>query len=76
MHPLLILMGKALIDSLPGMAPQMSWTSVNLLYNAVRPFQNHYEELLTHDSYIPNRAAVNISNVPRRNRNSVPKRIA
>ena len=44
-------MGKALIDSLPGMAPQMSWTSVNLLYNAVRPFQNHYEELLTHDSY-------------------------
>lgn len=35
MHPLLIFMGKALIDSIPGMTPQISWTSVNLLYNAV-----------------------------------------
>lgn len=35
MHPFLILVGKALIDSMPGMTPQISWTSVNLLYNAV-----------------------------------------
>lgn len=35
MHPFLILVGKALIDSIPGMTPQISWTSVNILYNAV-----------------------------------------
>ncbi|KAL5507934.1 ORM1 [Sanghuangporus vaninii] len=41
MHPLLILMGKALIDSLPGMTPQVSWTSVNLLYNALTYLMFH-----------------------------------
>ena len=48
MHPLLILMGKALIDSLPGMTPQVSWTSVNLLYNAVCPLWANYQLLVTH----------------------------
>ena len=35
MHPLLILTGKVMIDSIPGMTEQISWTSVNLLYLAV-----------------------------------------
>lgn len=35
MHPLLILSGKAMIDSIPGMTREISWTAVNLLYMAV-----------------------------------------
>lgn len=44
MHPVLIVMGKALIDSIPGMTQQFSWTSTNLLYNAVRmpPYHRTY----------------------------------
>ena len=36
MHPLLILSGKAIVDSIPGMTQQISWTAANLLYIAVR----------------------------------------
>ncbi|KAH8118635.1 Orm1 type endoplasmic reticulum protein [Phellopilus nigrolimitatus] len=42
MHPLLILTGKALIDSIPGMTQQVSWTSVNLLYMALSYLMFHY----------------------------------
>ncbi|KAI5116622.1 hypothetical protein M0805_007793 [Coniferiporia weirii] len=42
MHPLLIMMGKALIDSVPGMTPQVSWTTVNLLYNAFTYLMFHW----------------------------------
>ncbi|EJD01548.1 Orm1 type endoplasmic reticulum protein [Fomitiporia mediterranea MF3/22] len=41
MHPLLSLLGKAMIDSIPGMTPQISWTSVNLLYNALTYLMFH-----------------------------------
>ena len=37
MHPLLIITGKALIDSVPGMTQELSWTLVNLAYLAVSP---------------------------------------
>lgn len=35
MHPLLIITGKAMIDSIPGMTQELSWTLVNLAYLAV-----------------------------------------
>ena len=34
-HVVLIICGKIIIDTVPGMAPQISWTLVNLLYLAV-----------------------------------------
>jgi len=35
-HVVLILFGKVIIDTLPGMTQQMSWSLVNLVYLAVR----------------------------------------
>lgn len=35
MHPLLILLGKILIDAIPGMTQDVSWTITNLSYIAV-----------------------------------------
>lgn len=36
MHIVLIIGGKIIIDTLPGMTQQISWTLVNLIYLAVR----------------------------------------
>ena len=36
-HIVLIVFGKVIIDTLPGMTQQMSWTLVNLVYLAVSP---------------------------------------
>jgi heme A synthase len=36
-HVVLIVFGKVIIDTLPGMTQQMSWTLVNLIYLAVSP---------------------------------------
>lgn len=36
-HPTLILLGKVLVDAIPGMTQDLSWTVVNLGYMAVRP---------------------------------------
>jgi hypothetical protein len=36
-HIVLICAGKIIIDNIPGMTQQISWTLVNLLYLAVRP---------------------------------------
>lgn len=35
MHPVLILVVKVLVDSIPGMTQDVSWTVVNLSYMAV-----------------------------------------
>jgi hypothetical protein len=35
-HPFLIISGKLMIDSIPGMTQPMSWTIVNLAYMMVR----------------------------------------
>ncbi len=35
-HVVLIVFGKVIVDTLPGMTQQMSWTLVNLIYLAVR----------------------------------------
>ena len=35
MHPLLIIIGKMVIDALPGMTNEASWTIVNLAYTSV-----------------------------------------
>jgi hypothetical protein len=35
MHPILILVGKLCLDTIPGMSQQASWTFVNLGYLAV-----------------------------------------
>lgn len=35
-HVVLICIGKIIIDTIPGMQPQISWTLVNLLYQAVK----------------------------------------
>jgi hypothetical protein len=37
-HVVLIATGKVIIDALPGMTPNISWTAVNLSYLAVRGF--------------------------------------
>lgn len=34
-HVVLVMLGKIIIDTLPGMTQQVSWTLVNLLYLAV-----------------------------------------
>lgn len=36
-HPILILVGKVCLDTVPGMTQQISWTFVNLGYLAVSP---------------------------------------
>jgi hypothetical protein len=36
-HVVLIATGKFIIDSIPGMTRNISWTAVNLSYLAVRP---------------------------------------
>jgi len=36
-HVVLIILGKIIIDTVPGMTQQISWTLVNLLYLAVCP---------------------------------------
>jgi hypothetical protein len=35
-HPVLILLGKIIIDTIPGMQQELSWTLVNLIYLGVR----------------------------------------
>lgn len=35
-HVVLIFFGKLVIDTIPGMTQQLSWTTVNLTYLAVR----------------------------------------
>jgi hypothetical protein len=35
-HIVLIIVGKIIVDNLPGISQQISWTLVNLLYLAVR----------------------------------------
>jgi hypothetical protein len=40
-HVVLIVFGKVIIDTLPGMTQQVSWTLVNLIYLAVRLFLLH-----------------------------------
>ena len=35
-HPLLIFSGKIVVDTIPGMRQELSWTLVNLLYLSVR----------------------------------------
>jgi len=42
MHPLLILCGKIVIDTIPGMTQEASWTCVNLLYNSLSYFMFHW----------------------------------
>ena len=37
-HIVLIVLGKIVIDTIPGITQNISWTVVNLLYNAVRAF--------------------------------------
>ena len=37
-HVVLIATGKVIIDALPGVTPNISWTAVNLTYLAVRSF--------------------------------------
>lgn len=37
-HVVLIVMGKIIIDSVPGMTQEISWTLVNLTYLSVRHF--------------------------------------
>ena len=37
-HVVLIATGKVIIDAIPGMTQNISWTTVNLSYLAVRPF--------------------------------------
>lgn len=39
-HVVLIVMGKIIIDSLPGMTQEISWTLVNLTYLSVRHFNS------------------------------------
>lgn len=36
-HPVLVLVAKILIDAIPGMTQDVSWTIVNLTYMAVSP---------------------------------------
>lgn len=36
-HVVLIAVGKFLIDAIPGVTQNISWTTVNLSYLAVRP---------------------------------------
>ena len=36
-HVVLIATGKVIIDAIPGMTQNISWTTVNLSYLAVRP---------------------------------------
>ena len=38
-HVVLISVGKIIIDTIPGMTQEISWTTVNLAYLAVRDFQ-------------------------------------
>lgn len=38
MHPILIFVGKVIIDTIPGMRQEISWTLVNLIYLAVSEF--------------------------------------
>jgi len=40
-HIVLIVFGKVIIDTVPGMTQQMSWTSVNLIYLAVSSQSTH-----------------------------------
>lgn len=40
-HVVLIVFGKVIIDTLPGMTQQISWTLVNLIYLAVRCYYIH-----------------------------------
>ena len=35
-HPVLIIAGKIVIDTVPGMTQELSWTLVNLIYLGVR----------------------------------------
>jgi len=42
MHPLLLLTGKAMIDSIPGMTQEASWTFVNLAYLSLSYLMFHW----------------------------------
>jgi len=42
MHPLLIFMGKAMIDSIPGMTQERSWLCVNLAYLSISYLMFHW----------------------------------
>lgn len=35
MHPILIFVGKIIVDTIPGMRQEISWTLVNLIYLGV-----------------------------------------
>ena len=41
-HPLLIVTGKVVIDAIPGVTQETSWTFVNLAYLAVRRTSSHF----------------------------------
>ncbi|KAJ3808306.1 Orm1 type endoplasmic reticulum protein [Lentinula lateritia] len=41
-HVVLICIGKIIIDTIPGMQPQISWTLVNLLYQALSYLMFHW----------------------------------
>lgn len=44
-HVVLIIFGKIIIDIIPGMTQQISWTLVNLFYLAVRCLSSSFKDL-------------------------------
>ncbi|KAL7420487.1 sphingolipid homeostasis protein orm1 [Cryptotrichosporon argae] len=57
MHPLLILLGKVLIDAIPGMTQDVSWTIVNLSYMALSFLMFHHVTGTPFESTISNAGA-------------------
>ncbi|KDQ64454.1 hypothetical protein JAAARDRAFT_187778 [Jaapia argillacea MUCL 33604] len=49
-HPVLIVVGKIMIDTIPGMTQQVSWTLANLLYSAISYIIFHYATGIPFDS--------------------------
>ncbi len=44
-HPVLIITGKIVLDTIPGMRPELSWTLTNLFYLGVRRHHRHVNEV-------------------------------
>lgn len=70
-HPLLIFTGKIVVDTIPGMRQEVSWTLVNLFYLGVGSHQG-----CCAPSPSSHFSAAFLPYVPLRDRNSFPVRLA
>jgi hypothetical protein len=71
-HPVLIIAGKIVVDTVPGMTQELSWTLVNLIYLGVRSHVCYDLMPAVFKLFF----VVLVSDVPLGHWNSVPIRLA